>query len=73
MARDHVDDRCRHEERRDAPRPAVAVFLVGGSIIGSPPMPDPTITPMRSARSSSSASPVGSPRHATAWIDAAMP
>jgi hypothetical protein len=43
------------------------------SIIGSPPMPEPTITPMRSARSSSSASPVGSPRHATAWIDAAMP
>ena len=36
-------------------------------------MPEPTITPMRSAWSSVSASPVASPASRTAWIDAAIP
>ena len=42
VARDHVDDRRRHEERRDAARAALrAARSCVSSIIGRPPMPEP--------------------------------
>ena len=50
MARDHVDDRGRHEERRDAPRAArLTSSACVSSIIGKPPMPEPMLQPMRTA------------------------
>ncbi|CAB4803537.1 unannotated protein [freshwater metagenome] len=58
-------------EIRLAPRAAYSIWV--SSIKGKPPMPDPTMQPMRSACSALSASPVGKPESSTAWMDAARP
>ena len=66
-----IEAGTKNGEMRRAPRAAYSICVC--SIIGRPPMPDPTRQPMRSACSSFSASPVGRPASCTAWMAAAMP
>ena len=66
-----IDAGTKKGEMRRAPRSLYSLCVA--SIIGKPPMPEPTITPMRSASSSDKSLPVGKPASRTAWIDAAIP
>ena len=56
---------------RRGPRAASSAWVF--SISGKPPMPEPITQPMRVARSSDKASPVGRPESCTACAAAAMP
>jgi hypothetical protein len=53
MPCNHVDDGRGNKKRRYAPRTPAGQFVMGGSIMGRPPMPEPMLQPMRVARSSS--------------------
>ena len=66
-----IEAGTKNGEIRRGPRLAYSICV--SSISGRPPMPEPTSTPMRSAISSLSSSPVGRPASRTAWIDAANP
>ena len=66
-----IDAGTKNGEMRRGPRLVSSACV--SSIIGRPPMPEPTMQPMRSASSSVSASPVGRPASCTAWIAAASP
>ena len=71
---DHVDDRRRHEERRDAARPALLELGLGvldqrqAADAGADQAADALALPRRRASSL-----VASPASRTAWIDAARP
>ena len=66
-----IEAGTKNGEIRRGPRSLYSLCVC--SIIGRPPMPEPTMQPMRSAPASSSASPCGRPASCTAWIAAAMP
>ena len=66
-----IEAGTKNGEMRRGPRSRYSPSVC--SIIGSPPMPEPTMQPMRSAVSSVSASLVGRPASRTAWIAAAIP
>jgi hypothetical protein len=65
-----IEAGTKNGEMRRGPRAVLAVGL--SSIIGRPPMPEPTMQPMRSAVLGQRVA-VGSPASCTAWIAAAMP
>ena len=62
-----IDAGTKNGEMRRGPRAASSMQV--SSIIGRPPMPEPTMTPMRSAFSSVTVSPLS----VQAWMPAATP
>ena len=65
LAREQVDQRPGNEERRDPPRPACSLISTAVSAIEvSPPIPEPIITPVRSASPPPRAPPSRHPRTA---------
>ena len=66
-----IDAGTKNGETRRGPRLVSSACVA--SIMGSPPMPEPMLQPMRTASSWDSASPVGKPLSCTACIAAASP
>ena len=66
-----IEAGTKNGEMRRAPRATYSACVC--SISDKPPMPEPTMQPMRSASSSLKVAPMGRPASATACSDAARP